>query len=139
MKRVYKIILRRIIMVSILAFILLFNGQDNSVSINARNIDTFSKLLDTHNISVAGLDCYLTDYQLEGFINMLDSRNSEVIDKYTKILETEENKIKLSSREILELHYYGLPVNEQDDFITRIANQRVDVSMTDNAFLISYN
>ena len=139
MKRFYKIMLRAAIVALIPAFILLFYRQDNADSINAQNIDIFSELLDTHNVTVVGFDSYLSDFQLKGFIDMIDSSNSVIIDKFTEKLTTEENKTRLSPHEVLELHYYVMPENEQDDFIIKVANKKIDISMSDNAILISYN
>jgi predicted HAD superfamily Cof-like phosphohydrolase len=90
-------------------------------------------LLNDHNVTVVGSDCYLTFFQLKGFVNMMDSK--EIIEKYTVKLSTDESRIKLTASEMLELCYYTS--DNKDGFIRKISNNKVDISIADNVILLS--
>ncbi len=117
-------------------FLAIFYNCISSEFVNAKN-DSFTDILHSNQVTVVGPDTYLTKFQLRGFVDMIPSKYDRVIDKYHDKLAAEDNRIKLSADEILELQYYTLPSNQQS-FFHNISGKKVNVSMTDDAILYSY-
>ena len=106
---------------------------------NEQKEDSFSSLLSDNNITVIGSDAEMTRLQFVGLTNRLKKDNISVISKYDKILVESEDAIVLTPEQLLELDYYSKSVEEQNIFLSKAANQNVDVSSKDGVYLISYN
>ncbi|WMJ86370.1 hypothetical protein [Anaerocolumna sp. MB42-C2] len=106
---------------------------------NEQKEDSFSSLLSDNNITVIGTDAEMTRLQFVGLTNRLKKDNISVISKYDKILDESEDAIVLTPEQLLELDYYSKSVEEQNIFLSKAANQNVDVSSKDGVYLISYN
>ena len=126
--------------ISITVFTLIFTYFGSLAKItNAEEIDEFSNLLTTNNITVVGSNSNMTHFQLTGLVNMLNTDSISVIKKYNKKLSIEGDTIVILPVEILELQYYSMTTDEQKAFLTKVSNQKVDISMKDGSILTSYN
>jgi hypothetical protein len=125
--------------------IILANAKNKSEIIsqnieNLQNDDSFTQLLDLNHVTINGHDSYLTNIQLKGLIDMVNSKDSNIIEKYKQKLTMDDSKIKLSAPEVLELHYYTISTDKQKNLINDISNNKVDVSIDEKGtILISYN
>jgi len=139
MKRFLKLKFLFVIVLLIISSAAIFYFANTRTTKAQSTEDDFSNLIKANNITVCGPDNYLTALQIKGFVNMISLDNDYVINKYNKKLSEEDGMIKLTVNEILELQYYSLSEDDQDQFMKAVTNKKVDVSMADNSVLISYN
>lgn len=108
--------------------------------LNVQETEAFSNLLTTHNITVIGSDAEMTKFQIAGLSDMLKKDNTSAITKYNNKLLTKADRMKITPKEILELHYYSLTPEEQKEFLSKVTNQVVNINTSkDGIILISYN
>lgn len=123
----------------VLSISVLVNQSKAAEKSNVNETESLSNLLTTYNITVAGSNSELTHFQLSGLLDLIDSEYSAVLAKYDEKLSKMKGNIKITPEEILELDYYSMTPEEQEAFLLKAKNQKVNISSKDGALLISYN
>lgn len=106
---------------------------------NANNKNEFLDILYNKNVVVNGnIMAKMTEVQIEGFLRGVS--NQEIVEKYRKMIQEEDEDVEVTPVDLLELHYYSLPNDKKDEFLEDIQNQTVTVDMDKSGtILISYN
>lgn len=122
----------------------------NATELGTNYVESFSDLLKDNDISVLGSDIKMKPSQVRGYVKMFDQKDNYAKTKYNKMLPSNEKStsiktssneysINITPEEILELHYYSMKPDERKEFIGKVSNQKVDISMKNDIILISYN
>lgn len=113
----------------------------STANANANDVkEDFSTILKENDITVIGNMSKLTEFQIDGLLRDIDSKYTEIYEKYENYILAEGTKIELSPEEILELDYYTLSESEQEYFLNRTRNQIITIFVDEyGTILISYN
>lgn len=109
------------------------------VSAQTLTNDNFKNLLDSYNISISGESIELDVEDAISYIGYQAQSQNMYNSAYKLENIADEETIAFSPKEILEMHYNSLSVEEQRKFLTKVENQTVDIQQNDNIILISYN
>lgn len=141
--KITKLIKQKLILILGISFLFLLSSivvYNNVVKIHGQQtLDSFSKLLSTHNITVEGAQANLSKFQLKGLIDELNPENINIIVKYENMMSNKSNNIVLTAKEILELDYYSKTKREQENILNKLSDETVSIDCKDGAILISYN
>ena len=100
--------------------------------------DEFTTLLRENRIRIRGNGATLSEKDLESVLQ--DVKNEQLLDRYQKYLD-EGEKVTLTAKDYVEIHYYTLTPFARKKFIHRVSGEVISVEVQDGGdiVLISYN
>lgn len=123
----------------VLLFIILGIGYCVKAGVfDLKEKDDFEDFLKTNHITVTGEDMHIARDQLKDLLVMAEEDRTILKKKLLKRLETKEYGIKITSVELLELHYYIAPKEQREEFIAAATGQEVKVGLRGSAITIDY-